>query len=407
MQHERHDYLSTERLSQLRSRYGDAIPTPCTSATLAAVITVPPSAAPSCVNTQNSEAVLELTAVDDGSRRGGPAPSQPTVVGDDSCPACPMSTTPSATCPRHDQGATSSGSADSQLQQLWSRLLSEELPLDAPVMWPTIGALRAELLGGGYEALLRDRDDLKTSCKRLCAIGMSCLAEIEWEAEWARGSGLTGLFSGDTTGIGLLRCSTGLRPPLSSSTTPAGLRVGGWLFAGELRQAQLFPCAAFKVPRGHASSANILFGGRKVGQASAKFFESPLATVLTEKIGRPLHGLLKSFRQFSAFPTQVTKLGSRMHAVGVTPFGNSAVVCVQSEGRALFTASLGSALDSRLLICQPAWHSPLGPHGIYTLHDTDLPYVWAAQGAVSNPDLAAHPDVAHTFGSLSHPDLAA
>ena len=94
----------------------------------------------------------------------------------------------------------------------------------------------------------------------------------------------TGLFRGPAAIEGIVRLSSAIEPPAFSATVPAALRATLRLLGGDLGVARLFPCVAFKAPRARgAPSGNLLFGGRKVGQASGDFFASPLSTVMTEK----------------------------------------------------------------------------------------------------------------------------
>jgi hypothetical protein len=87
---------------------------------------------------------------------------------------------------------------------------------------------------------------------------------------------------------------------------PSLLRGVASLFAGDLKRARLFPCAAFKVPRSNGQpSANLLFSGRKVGHASPDFFTGALATSFTEKASGLVSPVIGQFRAYSAHPTQL------------------------------------------------------------------------------------------------------
>ena len=102
----------------------------------------------------------------------------------------------------------------------------------------------------------------------LCAVGAVALAEIVWSDDARDGSQerWSGLFSGGSSGGGLLRLSSAAAPPFAPGSVAGSVPALG-LVAGSLRQANLFPCAAFKVPRSGAPSGNLLFMGRKTGQA--------------------------------------------------------------------------------------------------------------------------------------------
>ena len=77
------------------------------------------------------------------------------------------------------------------------------------------------------------------------------------------------------------------------------------LFGGSLRDARLFPCVAFKVPREGRPSANLLLAGRKTGQADENFFASCVATALTEKAAGAIKPVLDAFRRYSRYPTHL------------------------------------------------------------------------------------------------------
>ena len=154
-----------------------------------------------------------------------------------------------------------------------------------------------------------------TACpKQLCAVGAVARAQIVWDASpevaaLTLKAGWGGCFGGAQTGEGLLRLSSAVVPPFTSGAggpLPSLVRGVAGLFAGDLKRARLFPCAAFKVPRGNGQpSANLLFAGRKVGHASVDFFDAAVATSFTEKASALVAPVLGQFRAYSAFPTQL------------------------------------------------------------------------------------------------------
>ena len=162
--------LSTDRLKMLRDRYGDG-------------------------STGNQPSIYNLDVSSKAIRGRQEPPIQGPVLSEP--PADEPPDGPSERCPfAGERGASATRTRDEpltpiqqsagmQLQALWSRLLADELPLSAPVDWPSLGALRAELRSGSYGELHRNRADTKPSHKQLCAVGMSCIAEIQWDACWA------------------------------------------------------------------------------------------------------------------------------------------------------------------------------------------------------------------------------
>jgi len=105
----------------------------------------------------------------------------------------------------------------------------------------------------------------------------------------------------------LIQYAVSLVKPATSATVPGALRATLRLLGGDLGRASLFPCLAFKAVRagGASASGNLLFGGRKVGQAASDFFASPLSTVMTEKVPSIVKSIFDAFRQYSAHPTHI------------------------------------------------------------------------------------------------------
>jgi hypothetical protein len=191
---------------------------------------------------------------------------------------------------------------------MWARLTAAKIPVGSPIAWPSLTAIYNEIVKGDYSQLLENRADIKASGsppKRLCAIGMVARAAIEWLPDATQSQRWTGLFAGESTGLGILRLSTACDPPLESPSIPAPLRVVAKLFGGSLRDARLFPCVAFKVPRKGTTSANLLLAGRKTGQADGNFFASCVATALTEKAAGAIKPVLDAFRRYSRYPTHL------------------------------------------------------------------------------------------------------
>lgn len=200
--------------------------------------------------------------------------------------------------------------AAEQLEHLWATLLAEQTPLGVPVAWPSLRSVQQEAMQRQtYANLLASREDLQPHCwKNLCSVGMVARAEIKWHGGGGGGAAhrWTGLFSGDSSGEGILRLSTAIAcPTADESRLPGTLRLALRMMAGDLAHATLFPCVAFKVPRSNWPSGNLCFAGRKVGQASPSFFVSPLATHLTEKASPILRPLLNVFRKHTAYPTHL------------------------------------------------------------------------------------------------------
>ncbi|KAL1530511.1 hypothetical protein AB1Y20_001412 [Prymnesium parvum] len=193
--------------------------------------------------------------------------------------------------------------ADVQLHQLWSDLSVKRISNAlSPSDWPGARQVYRHLIGedADYHELLTTRVDSRAEAepaKVLCAVGAVALAEIVWKAGVTRG--WTGLFSGESSGLGVLRLSTAARPPFGpGGGAPSFLSLA----AGSLRDAVLFPCVALKIPRTGAPSGNLLFLGRKTGQPSPNFFASCVATCATEKCSAVVKPVLNSFRRFSKYP---------------------------------------------------------------------------------------------------------
>ena len=121
--------------------------------------------------------------------------------------------------------------------------------------WPKLSEIQGEVLHCDYDRLVSHEGDWRDAAlgtlpeKQLCAVGAVALAEIEWCAA-AAALGWTGMFSGESTGVGLLRMSTACVPPNNASVrrVVSGLGLGGGGLGG-IAGALLFPCAAFKFPR--------------------------------------------------------------------------------------------------------------------------------------------------------------
>ena len=301
------------------------------------------------------------------------------------------------------------------LEAMWRRLLSAQLPADAPVQFPTYSALREQLFGAdGYGSLLECRDDWRgpSACpKRVCAVGAIARAQIEWTDG---ASGWTGLFS--ETAHGLLRLSSAIEPPAISQTLPAPVRGAIQLLGGALGRARLFPACAFKVlrpppawpasgavtraaeaaeaaaasaPAASAASAaaalappsaNLLFMGPKQGVASPDFFSGActLATRLDEELGGAstlIQPLLDAFKRHSAYPCEL--------------------------GLSDFAAPLDSPADGPrafpwVLILRPTERVPASHAASHAASPSD-PREGASRDGASSSGLEAAPDLTTAF----------
>lgn len=225
----------------------------------------------------------------------------------DSSPAsaCPFARPSSVacSCQHSTRAAEEDLTADAKLSALWKELEKGALPAPesfAPA-WPSAGAVYSAIFGktSTYGDLLTTRDDTKAEAKTLCAVGAVALAEMVWNGAGAR-RGWSGLFGGASTGVGLLRLSSAARPPNVSG----GGRAAGFLL-GSLRDANVFPCVGFKLPRTGTPSASLLFLGRKTGQSDPSFFGSCVASCATEKCSALVGKVLDVFRAYSKYPCHV------------------------------------------------------------------------------------------------------
>uniref|UniRef100_A0A7S4C635 Uncharacterized protein n=1 Tax=Chrysotila carterae TaxID=13221 RepID=A0A7S4C635_CHRCT len=257
--------------------------------------------------------------------------------------------------PYDDDSAYLGNSASEQLESLWQRLLEARRPAgeEDNVKFPSLISLHKELLGDrSYERLLKSREDVKESSKALCAVGAAARARIEWEqGDVDVRARFTGLFGGDEAVEGLLRLSTACEPPSSSSSVPMPLRGSLRLFGGGLGSARLFPCAAFKALRDGSPSGNLLFAGRKVGHASTSFFDSHIATCVTEKASTFLKPFMAAFRKYSAYPTHMGLSDFASAATDgkkvVDPVFPWALVLRPTEAARRFGADTQKAVDER------------------------------------------------------------
>ena len=200
---------------------------------------------------------------------------------------------------RHD-----SASGENSIEQLWAMLKRAEVPASAAVRWEPLREIYLDLMGGGYDEIVRQRGDVKGTPKRLCSQGLVALCEIQWlpgcRQRWS------GLFGGPSSGVGLLRLSTACKPPFASRGGGGGLPwtlLPAASLSGSLQHASAFPCLALKFARGRgAPSANFLFAGKKTGQPDDNIFTSALCTALTEKTPLLMKPLLAALRRYSAFP---------------------------------------------------------------------------------------------------------
>ena len=191
--------------------------------------------------------------------------------------------------------------------------------------WPPLREIQAEVLRCDYNKLVsHDADWRETALgalpvKQLCAVGAVARAEIEW-CEGAAALGWTGMFSGRSTGVGLLRISTACVPPNNASVrrvvSGLGLGSGG---LGGIAGALLFPCAAFKFPRRGMPSANLLFAGKKRGQTSPHIFAEPMCTAIKEKASslplRYRYTLAVTFLPFQGGHPTFTRELTRVHRI--------------------------------------------------------------------------------------------
>jgi hypothetical protein len=66
------------------------------------------------------------------------------------------------------------------VEELWAWLEQTADPASSKLTWPSLRELYADVMGSGYENIVRLRRDLPPTPKRLCAVGLVALCEIEW-----------------------------------------------------------------------------------------------------------------------------------------------------------------------------------------------------------------------------------
>jgi hypothetical protein len=118
----------------------------------------------------------------------------------------------------------------------------------------------------------------------------------------------TGLLTpGTTIPYGLIRLSSAMKPPQTEAKTKLA-RALLYVAGSKLRTAQLFPCAALKLFRGHEEqkkhipSGNVLLGGSKLGQRESNFFAHCICTSMTEQMPTMIRPLVRKFWTYSDYP---------------------------------------------------------------------------------------------------------
>jgi predicted lipoprotein with Yx(FWY)xxD motif len=182
---------------------------------------------------------------------------------------------------------------------MWSEIYDKEMERrgstekSGPKEWPSFKAVTNDIISSDYNQILQNKEDKRLNMyqgkpKILCAHGFVCCVKIEW----FQGHGYTGMFRGAQHGIMKL-----------SSALPA---VSGLpLFIGNISKSKIFPCAALKLFRSDHTSANLLFAGKKTGQQDNLFFRNDVSTNITEKCPIYLSWVMKLFRKYSKYPTQL------------------------------------------------------------------------------------------------------
>lgn len=175
--------------------------------------------------------------------------------------------------------------AKKSLLALWQQLLNQQCPCTADIF---------PKASDNFGLLLNSYDDLhaETYTKSICAQGAVCLARVEWNS-----SEYTGLFR--RADYCLLRCSSALPTKLDSPGCPMLSKA-----PGSLGQSVVMPFVALKVFGTNHGSGNLLFGGRKTGQAEQNFFAHCACTHFTERCNLAMWPVLRMFRKYSDYPTQ-------------------------------------------------------------------------------------------------------
>lgn len=145
-----------------------------------------------------------------------------------------------------------------------------------------------------FDTLLGNYDDMHPLGynKTVCAQGAVCLARVQWHS-----NKYSGLFK--RADYCLLRCSSALPSNLSNPSCPM-MPVA----PGTMSRSVVMPFVALKAFRIGRGTGNLLFGGRKTGQAEVNYFAHCVCTHFTERCSLAMWPVLSMFRKYSQFPTQ-------------------------------------------------------------------------------------------------------
>jgi hypothetical protein len=176
--------------------------------------------------------------------------------------------------------------------------------------WPTYKAILDDITGSDYNHVLECPHDMvhksrqKSSerfGKAFCPHGTACLAKLELFENNTNNKSYTGLLTpGSTIQDCVLRLSSAMKPPAKEQN-----KFGKFFLkatGGKLKNAKLFPMVALKCFRHNRRSGNLLFAGRKIGQASSEFFHHCLCTQMTERVPSLLKPFIKKFYSYSENP---------------------------------------------------------------------------------------------------------
>jgi hypothetical protein len=178
--------------------------------------------------------------------------------------------------------------------------------------WPTYKAIMDDITGSDYNHLLECPHDMvhksrstrkpnESFSKAFCPHGTACLAKLELFENNTQEASYTGLLApGNTIEDCIIRLSSAMKPPAEEQN-----RFGKFFLkatGGKLKNAKLFPMVALKCLRQNRRSGNLLFGGRKIGQASSEFFRHCLCTQMTERVPSLLKPFINKFYSYSDNP---------------------------------------------------------------------------------------------------------
>jgi len=176
--------------------------------------------------------------------------------------------------------------------------------------WPSYKAILDDITGSDYNHVLEcpydmvHKSRLKPSerfGKAFCPHGTACLAKLELFENNTNKESYTGLLTpGKTIQDCVIRLSSAMKPPAKEQN-----KFGKFFLkatGGKLKNAKLFPMVALKCFRHNKRSGNLLFAGRKIGQASSEFFHHCLCTQMTERVPTLLKPFINKFYSYSENP---------------------------------------------------------------------------------------------------------